>query len=283
MKSWLLITLDESERIYKGHLGYEDELSSVYRYDSFVPNHKQLSPGDAVFLRGKTSVLGCAVIERIDARPGAKRRHLCPECGSTKLKERMRMRPSYRCECGATFDRPHEREEACTEYEAWFGSSFQTLENDLSIEQLWLLAPRLNKQLSILELDSRSTADILRTAVVHICATDSLPMATAPLFQEGERRTVLVDRYERDPRARRACIEHYGARCCACGFAFRDIYGPLGEGVIEVHHLALMSGAQGVHQVDPVRDLRPLCSNCHTMAHRKQPPLSIEELKSLLQ
>jgi 5-methylcytosine-specific restriction protein A len=30
--------------------------------------------------------------------------------------------------------------------------------------------------------------------------------------------------------------------------------------------------------VDPVKDLEPVCPNCHAMLHRKDPPYSIEEL-----
>jgi 5-methylcytosine-specific restriction protein A len=28
-----------------------------------------------------------------------------------------------------------------------------------------------------------------------------------------------------------------------------------------------------------VRDLIPLCPNCHAMVHRRRPPLTVEELK----
>ncbi len=36
------------------------------------------------------------------------------------------------------------------------------------------------------------------------------------------------------------------------------------------------------YEVDPVKDLRPVCPNCHAMIHRRSPPLSIEELQVLL-
>jgi len=36
------------------------------------------------------------------------------------------------------------------------------------------------------------------------------------------------------------------------------------------------------YRVDPVTDLVPVCGNCHAMMHRKNPPLSVEELKALL-
>ena len=282
MKTWLLITLDERERLYRGHGGYDDELRSVYRYDSFVPNHKQVAPGDAVVLRGKDTLLGCAVIEAIDSFPGAKLRLLCRSCGSPKLKERKNVKPKYRCECGATFDTPTERSDDCVKYVAKFGISFQPLSDEISIDDLWKLAPRLNKQLAMLEIDSEGTARRLRDAMVESNTPDSLPTATAPLFTEGARISVLVNRYERDPRVRAACIAHYGCQCCVCGFIFSDSYGSIGEGVIEVHHLERLADRGERDRVDPISDLRPLCSNCHTVAHRRTPPFSIEELREIL-
>jgi hypothetical protein len=283
VKTWLLITLESSERQYGGNLGYEDALRSVYRYDSFVPNYKQLSPGDAVLLRGKSNIFGCAVIERIDSQVSTKRRLLCPVCASTKLKQRAQETPRYRCECGETFDRPSERDDSCTTYDAHFGASFQPLDDSITIAQLWALAPRLNKQLAMLEIDTRGTAELVRAAVTRIAPTDTPPASTKSLFKEGQRTSVLVNRYERDPKARQACLEHYGCRCAACGFIFSSFYGALGEGVIEVHHLEQLSEGEGGRLVDAVRDLRPLCSNCHTMIHRRQPALTIDELRALIQ
>ena len=39
----------------------------------------------------------------------------------------------------------------------------------------------------------------------------------------------------------------------------------------------------GGYQVDPVRDLRPVCPNCHAMLHQRRPgPFGIEELKGII-
>lgn len=40
-----------------------------------------------------------------------------------------------------------------------------------------------------------------------------------PRYREGAVRKVLVNAYERNPEARRRCIEHYGSDCFVCGFA----------------------------------------------------------------
>lgn len=98
-------------------------------------------------------------------------------------------------------------------------------------------------------------------------------------FIEGERRTLVHDVHERDPRARRACIEARGTRCAACGLSFAERYGALGAGFIEVHHLTPIAHAEGARPVDPARDLVPVCPNCHRMLHREDPPLAPEELR----
>ena len=94
MRTWLLLTVDEEERLYQGHLGYEDNLRSAYLYDSFVPNHGRVTRGDVVIIRDKRRVLGTAVIEHIESREGTKVMRRCPSCRLTRIKERKRKRRS---------------------------------------------------------------------------------------------------------------------------------------------------------------------------------------------
>lgn len=96
---------------------------------------------------------------------------------------------------------------------------------------------------------------------------------------EGARLTVQVSWIERDPAARKKCIELFGTSCIVCGFDFRRTYGELGSGFIHVHHLNPLSAAKGKRKVDPKTDLRPVCPNCHEMLHRQSPPVTIEGLK----
>lgn len=102
-------------------------------------------------------------------------------------------------------------------------------------------------------------------------------------YKEGERRTVLTNRYERDPKARAEAVRIHGTECLACGFSFGGMYGVLGEGYIQVHHkLPLASYGRNV-KVDPNKDLTVLCSNCHSMIHRDpRKPLSVEQLIVLI-
>jgi 5-methylcytosine-specific restriction protein A len=102
-------------------------------------------------------------------------------------------------------------------------------------------------------------------------------------FPEGALTQVEVNRYERDPRARRKCLEHWGYRCAVCDLSFEERYGPLGRSFIHVHHLRELSHVPPGYQVDPVNDLRPVCPNCHAMIHRAPgPALDIEELRQHL-
>jgi hypothetical protein len=102
-------------------------------------------------------------------------------------------------------------------------------------------------------------------------------------YPEGRVHRILVNRYERDPRVRDACISHYGATCSLCGFDFGERYGELMAGVIHVHHLIPLSSVDANYEVDPIRDLRPVCPNCHVVLHHREPPYSLEEARQFLQ
>lgn len=101
-------------------------------------------------------------------------------------------------------------------------------------------------------------------------------------LSEGAVRVVAVNAYERNPEARRLCIEHHGTACCICGFSFGAVYGKVAEGYIHVHHLRPLSEVGGEYEVDPVEDLRPVCPNCHAVLHLGGECRSIEEVRELL-
>lgn len=109
---------------------------------------------------------------------------------------------------------------------------------------------------------------------------DELP--TPDGLPEGALLRVMVNRYERNPTNRARCIGHYGVTCQACGFNFEARYGEVGRGYIEVHHLTMVSQMGDNYSIDPVRDLIPLCANCHAMAHQRTPPYSLDELRRLI-
>ena len=98
---------------------------------------------------------------------------------------------------------------------------------------------------------------------------------------EGAKKTMIVNRYERDPEARRQCIEAHGCYCHVCKLNFAERYGDLGEGFIHVHHIVPLSSIGQEYVVDPVKDLIPVCPNCHAMLHRQMNgrQLTIQELQ----
>jgi len=99
---------------------------------------------------------------------------------------------------------------------------------------------------------------------------------------EGAKKKIYVNAYERSSKAREECIEHYGAICSVCNFDFEKVYGSLGKGYIHVHHLIALSEIKKEYKVNPIKDLRPVCPNCHAMLHQKKEVISIERLKEVL-
>ncbi|MEO8610943.1 MAG: HNH endonuclease [Chloroflexota bacterium] len=102
-------------------------------------------------------------------------------------------------------------------------------------------------------------------------------------FREGGKILISSYQYERDIRARQACIRHYGFDCFVCGFNFAHIFGEIGENFIHVHHLNPLSQQDEEHEINPIDDLRPVCPNCHAMLHKRNPPYSIAELQDIRQ
>lgn len=99
------------------------------------------------------------------------------------------------------------------------------------------------------------------------------------LLFEGKQKYKISKLYERSLINRQACILLKGTNCTVCGMSFEDKYGKIGRNFIEIHHLIPISTYKTQTKINPLTDLIPLCSNCHAIIHKKQPPYSIEELK----
>ena len=99
---------------------------------------------------------------------------------------------------------------------------------------------------------------------------------------EGAVRRISVNAYERNPNARKLCIDHFGPSCVVCGFNFQNVYGDCAEGYIHVHHLRQLSDIGTEYEVDPINDLCPVCPNCHAVIHFRDPPYTIEEVREFL-
>lgn len=101
-------------------------------------------------------------------------------------------------------------------------------------------------------------------------------------YPEGTARQVVVNAYERNAEARVRCLRHYGSSCTVCNVTLSDVYGPIAEGFVHVHHLKPLSEIGGAYSVDPIRDLRPVCPNCHAIIHLGGGCRSAEDVRALL-
>ncbi len=101
-------------------------------------------------------------------------------------------------------------------------------------------------------------------------------------YPEGATCQIVVNAYERNPQARAKCLLHYGPTCSVCEMTFKHTYGSKFEGFIHVHHLRPLNLIRRTYQVDPIKDLRPVCPNCHAIIHFGGKTLTIEEARRLL-
>ncbi|WP_312922129.1 HNH endonuclease [Empedobacter brevis] len=102
-------------------------------------------------------------------------------------------------------------------------------------------------------------------------------------LSEGLTKQIVVNIYERNPIARKKCIELHGAVCSVCNFNFEEKYGEIGKGFIHVHHVRELSSIKKEYEIDYKTDLAPVCPNCHAMLHKRKPAYTIEELKNIIQ
>lgn len=141
---------------------------------------------------------------------------------------------------------------------------------------------RVNKTVLPIDLHECKTCHATQGGLVVERAAEEV--STSSGHVEGMQRTVVVNVYERSAEARSACINHHGLACAVCDLVFSERYGEIGDGFIHVHHLRVISRRGGVaYVVDPVRDLVPVCPNCHSMLHRGvDQPRTVEELREIM-
>lgn len=109
---------------------------------------------------------------------------------------------------------------------------------------------------------------------------EEIDVKTDKILTEGAKKQITVNAYERNPIARKKCLQRYGFSCIVCNFDFEEVYGEIGRGYIHVHHLKPLNEINSEYHVDPIKDLIPVCPNCHSMLHRGD--YSIEQLRDLL-
>jgi len=103
-------------------------------------------------------------------------------------------------------------------------------------------------------------------------------------YKEGMKKKITVNGYyERSAQARKSCIEHHGCFCSVCNLDFIQLYGDLGKDFIHVHHLKPISQIKEEYKIDPVKDLIPVCPNCHAMIHQTNPIKNIDEMRVIVE
>lgn len=154
---------------------------------------------------------------------------------------------------------------------------------DLSLESL-VMQPRFHNLFTTEELAEaqrrlQSLPEYAKRTPVPANENHAEELSDADSYSEGAKKQITVNAYERDTRAREACLKRHGYSCKVCGMTFKDIYGDIGKGFIHVHHKKPLAGRRNDYAVKPAIDLVPVCPNCHAMLHSQNPPLGIDELK----
>ncbi len=101
-------------------------------------------------------------------------------------------------------------------------------------------------------------------------------------FSEGKSVSILVNKYERDAKARRECLKIFGYTCVVCDTNLEEKYGPVANKFIHVHHLKPLAKIKKQYKVNPKTDLRPVCPNCHAIMHLRKVPYTIVEVKQFM-
>ncbi len=101
---------------------------------------------------------------------------------------------------------------------------------------------------------------------------------------EGVKKTIIVNKYERSSKARENAVKFHGLNCIVCDLNFKEMYGEIGEDFIHIHHLIPIHKIGQNYKINYKKDLVPVCPNCHSMLHRKfegKEP-TIEQLKQMI-
>ncbi len=99
------------------------------------------------------------------------------------------------------------------------------------------IRPELVDEIEALWFDFLSTAKVRHNPFLE---TD-----IETRYTEGVPNQVTLTVYERNPHARKACLEKYGYSCLVCDFNFEKAYGEFGKDFIHVHHLRHLGTIRG--------------------------------------
>jgi putative restriction endonuclease len=182
-RAWSFLTIEGTKQ-YGGNVGYADDPTRVYRYDSDVANHRQVQMGDVAIIRSRNQVLGIAKLESVSTAEGTKERLRCPTCGATNIKERARMKPKWVCKARHTFDVPDGETVSVLKYEAHYRETFRQTAPALTTTLLNAAVIRPTDQMSIKEVDlARIEEHLMSDAHCRTLVLDFAAQLTANIAQ----------------------------------------------------------------------------------------------------
>lgn len=119
-------------------------------------------------------------------------------------------------------------------------------------------------------------SDFTQTATqhaIHISAVEGRELLR--LHRARERNQAIV------AQKKKTAMKLHGSLACeVCGFDFAAVYGTLGNGFAECHHIQPLWQTIDERETT-LDDLAIVCSNCHRMLHRR-PWHTVNELTTLL-
>lgn len=107
--------------------------------------------------------------------------------------------------------------------------------------------------------------------------------------EEGETSITSQSIRKRSNMLRKEALQYYSEKdgkviCRGCGFEGSSLYGDVGVGLIEIHHMEPISRRKQEKEIlaQAISKVVPLCPNCHRLIHKnKNRLLSIKYLNSL--
>ncbi len=194
-RAWLALSLG-AEREYAGNVGYEDRLDTVYRYDSFVPNHRQIAQGDLLILCDRKSVLRVAEVSRLVSREQTKTLRRCPVCRVATIKARKNKEPKYKCRAGHLFETPIETTEPCTHFAAYFDGACLAVRRDIPVQEVRRACPRFNGQLAIQAVELERLEGSARGLLEVVAALHSTPEVSVLVAHDALDEAYVPDGYD---------------------------------------------------------------------------------------
>lgn len=223
MRAWSFKAVGQDDLRYFGNNGYHDDSTGFYRYDNFVPNHKQVKEGDIVIITDRKNVLGISIIDNLSSAPYIKVRNRCPHenCTPEKLTLRKYKKPDWRCSNGHEFSEPKEEGISAREFKADYEKNYKPI-NFVSMEDLISQTPRYNVQSSIQEIDFE-WANNLFGDIIQLDPSEA-DIDDIPLDADDQRKAVLRQiKQRRGQKAFRDALISKVAKCAVSDCKIVDI------------------------------------------------------------